>query len=220
MRQRSRVPGEIGERRADDQDRLAERDDDEQAAALGDVGAFDHPVGGRRAAEARHPETKDGRKRIRCPAPPPTDRAGDRIVGQAAEDPERRGRDMPDDDAQEVEVVGPVVALERPQHEQVARHLHAHIGERERPGRGPRTHAGSTTTSRARPASARTAACRTGRPSRIEPVGDPGGVDPDPPDRDHQQAGLQGAERRRCLSRPCESCVTANTNTRSKNSST
>ena len=53
----------------------------------------------------------------------------------------------------------------------------------------------------------------------IEPVGDPGGVDPHPPHREKQQRDLQHAERREMASSVCEICVTAKTKTRSKNSS-
>ena len=40
---------------------------------------------------------------------------------------------------------------------------------------------------------------RTGGALGIEPVGDPGGVDPGPPHRQHQHGGLQRAERGQVL---------------------
>ena len=65
-------PGQAGEGRAGDQHRFAERDDDEQRAALGHVGALDVPVGGGRTAEHRHPEAEQRRRRFRCRPRSPT----------------------------------------------------------------------------------------------------------------------------------------------------
>lgn len=49
-------PGEAGEGRAGDEKRFAEGDDDEEPAAFGEMGAFDRPIGDRRASELREPE--------------------------------------------------------------------------------------------------------------------------------------------------------------------
>ena len=54
----------------------------------------------------------------------------------------------------------------------------------------------------------------------IEPVGDPRRVDPHPPDGQQQQRHLHRAQHAQVSEQRCDSCVTANTNTRSKNSST
>src|SRR5262245_5978845 len=51
-------PGEARERRPGDEERFAERDDDEEGAALGEMPACDIPLLGRRAAEAGDPETE------------------------------------------------------------------------------------------------------------------------------------------------------------------
>ena len=54
-----RVPVVGGEGRAGDQDAFAQCDDDEQAAALGEMAAFHVPVGQRRTAEAGHEEKEN-----------------------------------------------------------------------------------------------------------------------------------------------------------------
>ena len=55
-RDRLRGPGQIGERRAGDDDGFAERDNDEAGAALRHVAALDDPVGHRRRTVYRNPE--------------------------------------------------------------------------------------------------------------------------------------------------------------------
>ena len=69
-------PGELCECRAGDQDRLAERDDDEQCATLRHMAAFDGPILARRAAEARRPEAGGRRHIFDRTAPVPTAAGG------------------------------------------------------------------------------------------------------------------------------------------------
>ena len=151
-----RGPRQAREGRAGDQDRFAERDDDEQAAALGHVPAFDVPVRGARAAKSRHPEVERGRAGNPSPAPGPH-REPRAAIGEAAGDPDRRRHAPPDRDAAEVAVVAGVVALERPQHEQGCARSACKANAAANAVRAPRTPWESTPTSRARRASGRTA---------------------------------------------------------------
>ena len=83
---------------------------------------------------------------------------------------------MPDDDADKVAMIGAVVMPHSLQHEQIAPDLHRHIGERDR--QRPRLECfwQRRRETPDRPASRSTA---HGRLFGIEPVGDPGGIDPD-----------------------------------------
>ena len=117
---------------------------------------------------------------------------------EAARDPARRAEPAPHRDAQEVPVVAGIVALERPQHEQLRDDLERRVSERERQ----------------RTFLERLGNCRRDdepqqhqnekqQPHRralgVEPVGEPGIVDPGPPHREHQDRGLQRAERGEAL---------------------
>ena len=216
----SRGPGEAGEGRAGDQHRLAERDDDEQPAALGHVAAFDVPVGGGRAAEDRHPEADDRRDGFDADRDRPQRQPG-RAVGQGAGDPEQRPprparammrtklRKLPASwffSAQSMNRLRPTCMTakasakakravlerlgDRRRHHQSGQH------QREQHAGGPAVRSGS---SQLVIHAVSIQAHHTASISRAV-CNAPSGV--------------------RCSNRPCESCVTANTNTRSKNSST
>jgi len=154
--------------------------------------AFDVPGPGFAAAEHGHPEGGDrpGRddQQRRAPERHPCVRA------ERPRDPERRLGERPAGDPDEVEEVVAIVADEREQHEAVPAELDPEIGERERQ---------SALAERLRQADRhhhRRAHQREQEESHrhvadVEPVGDPGGVDPHPPDREEQHPRLEEAER-------------------------
>ena len=108
---------------------------------------------------------------------------------------------VPDRDAQEVAPVVAVVAPQRPQHEEVAPDLHCQIGEREHGAavverardRGRDHQGGEHHREQEKPYR---------RTVRVEPVGDPGGIDPLPPHRHHQHGDLHRADRGEVLEQP------------------
>ena len=156
---RGRVPRQLGEGRAGDQDRFAERDDDEEPAALCDM-SRPRPSSrscsngrGRAPRKQTIGEMNSIDKRER-----PDARAASGASAKApAIQNARRGSRARGRCAMKLPVVRGVVEPEHPQHEPGASKLHDDIGERERRARDPRRPAGSSTTARARRASARTA---------------------------------------------------------------
>jgi hypothetical protein len=101
-------------------------------------------------------------------------------------------------DAQEVAEIAGTVAAQHPQHEQIAQRLHRDVGDGEDDGSAlerlrdrRRQHEAAEHQQEQDDADQ--------RPIRVEPVRRPGGVDPRPPHRDHQQTGLDRAERRQMV---------------------
>ncbi len=185
------APAQPGEGGAGDQDRLAQGDDHEQAAALGHVAALDVPIGGGRAAEAGRPEALRRAQIFDAQGDQPAGQA-ELVMGQAAGQPEQARQAEPQRDPDEVAVVGGAVRTQGPEHEQAAPDLHRDIGERE---------GQAALVERARDRAGQDQAgqhqAEQHEPDRdalgIDPVGDPAGVDPDPPDRRQQQQGLDQA---------------------------
>ncbi|OMP13540.1 hypothetical protein COLO4_01462, partial [Corchorus olitorius] len=184
-------PVEPGKRGARDQHRFAQRDDDEQRAALGHVAAFHVPVIGGGAAEARRveahrrPDPFDGQR---------DDPAGPAhgTVRQPARQPQHRRDAEPRGDALEVAPHGQRLAAHGPQEEHRAPELHEHIGERKRqPARAERLRQRCREQQPARHQHEHQHA--DGELVRVEPVRHPRREDPHPPHRQHQQQRLRAA---------------------------
>ena len=192
-----RGPVQLGEGRAVDDDGLAERDDDEAGAALGHVAALDRPGLDRREAQLGDPEANRGRdvfdRQRHDPEPQP------RLpMGQTAQDPEDRGAAEPDQDADRIVPHRGAMARGCEQPEGGASNLHGRIGDGE-----PEASALKGGRDRRRQHQAaqhhQEDQDADGRQLGVEPVGDPGGVDPHPPHREKQQRDLDRAERREVL---------------------
>ena len=95
-------PREAGEGRASDEKRFAEGDDDEEPAAFGEMGAFDRPIGDRRASELREPEAHGGANVFDRQGGNPEAHA-ERVMREGAGDPEDAGERQPERDAGEVQ---------------------------------------------------------------------------------------------------------------------
>ena len=154
--------------------------------------AVDRPVLDRRAAEARNPHADRRRDIIDGDGGGPPGKLR-RATRACTCDPEDAGQDEPGRDALEVAEIALVMLMQRPQHEDGATGLHEDIGRRE----GHRTFAEGLRDRRGEHQSRRHQDEQHqpyGWKLGIEPVRDPGGVNPHPPHRHHEQAGLHRAE--------------------------
>ena len=124
--------------------------------------AFHVPVRDGGPAEARHPEERDRRDRIRSPAPAPTRRSAHRASARPPAIQHTADSDNHDQDALEVARMCTAVAAHRPQEEQRAPDLHRRVRAPRTAARASRTLSGSTPTAAGPRASARTAHTRTG----------------------------------------------------------
>ena len=164
------------------------------AAAFGEVRAFDVPILDRRTPEARHPEIRNRRERFDGERERPPRQA--RVVrGRCAGDPARGKHEGPHEQA--LEVAPPVQGFgaHGPQEEQRATDLQRGVRRREQ-------HAARIEglRDRDRDADPREHQRQQRQPDRdafgIEPVGHPRGVDPHPPHAEQQHADLhQPAQR-------------------------
>ena len=114
-------PGQGG---ADDDDRLAQRDQDERLAALGEVTALDRPVGRARPAETGGREPDDAAEHVH-----PDRQQPQQLPGVAAHQPARHRQrpagDAPDQDPREV--VAQRAGRQRGHHEDGAPDLHERV---------------------------------------------------------------------------------------------
>ncbi|MBA7692689.1 hypothetical protein ES703_101256 [subsurface metagenome] len=118
--------------------------------------------------------------------------------GEAARDPEQGREAKPRQDADRIVTHERPVPRRRQQPERSAADLHRRIGAGkpepallEGLGNAHRQHEAAEHQQEQQDADRRLV--------RIEPVGDPGGVDPDPPHREKQQRDLHGAQRREVM---------------------
>ncbi len=181
---------------AGDDDRLAQRDDDEELEPLREVRRLDLPVGGRRAAQPGRPVANGRRHVVDCQRRDPQPGAGARRREPAGQPQHARdqapGQDPPKDD------VEGVVARCRVDVEGVPRHLQQDVGageQRREPAEGlgdgdRHQQAGCHHHQQHQPHQHRLG---------IEPVGHPGGVDPGPPHDQQQEQRLQGAAQRQVM---------------------
>ena len=178
-----------GQRRADDDDRLAQRDQDERLAAFGEVTARDGPV--RRAGGAEPGDHEaDGAARQVHPDRQQPQHVPDVAAGEPAADRERAAHHAPGQDP--LVVLLQRVPAHRHHHEDGPPDLLDRVGAAhpepqvaERPGQRRRHgQAGQHERDEQQP---------DGDLLRVQPVGDPRRVGPDQPDHDQQQPGLQRA---------------------------
>ena len=170
-------------RRAGDDDRLAERDDDEALAAVGEVAALDVVVGGHGAAAARQPVAGHRGAEVEHDGRDPQQQPP--IAGQRrARQPQHAGRRAPADEALE-DVAQRLVAAQQARGRGVAPDLQRDVADREQ-------HAVRAERARQRGGHEQAREHHAGehrahrRRRRVEPVGHPGRVDPRPP-HDQQQ---------------------------------
>ena len=177
-------PGEIGKGRAGHDDRFAERDDDEQRAALGHVAAFDRssPPSTRRRISGSRTATAGEIYSI----------ASATIHSASAQCPSRKPARDPEHGATPTARSVIRTAFSRSRHSGIgvmtaSRKRCGRPASRHRPARttirGSSNAVGIEVESTSPPSINANSSRRTGVSLRIEPVGDPGGVDPHPPDR-------------------------------------
>ncbi len=190
-------PGQVGECGAGDHDGFTERDEDESGATLGQVTTLDSPVvdGGRpeaRRAKPHHrPEIFDDQR------DDPEHEPGI-AIRQAARDPQHAAAGQPDQDADEVQPHRRLRGRNQPERVRRTARLDRGKCDTERQPAGAecarqrsREHKAGEHQQKQQDANRRLLG--------IEPVGDPGGVDPGPPHREEQQRDMQHARRREIL---------------------
>ena len=180
---------QAGQRGPDHHDRLAQRDEDERLAALGEVIALDGPVPGLRPAEARGVEADQAAEHVDGDRRQPEQFPG--VPGdQPARHGERAADHAPGQDA--LVVALQALAAQPGDRETAPADLHEGVRaadgqppprERERQG-GRHDQAGQGQREQHQP---------DRDPLGVQPVGDPGGVGPDQPHHGQQQQGLQRA---------------------------
>ncbi len=154
------------------------------------MAALDRPVPGGRTAQTGRVEADDPAEQVDGDRGDPGRRAIGRPGGDAAQDRQRPADQAPREDALEVTLQRP--ALERDQREPAAPDLHHGVGDADgQPAPGERPRQGG------RQDQAGPGQGEQQQPDRdalrVEPVGDPGGVDPQQPDHGQEQPGPQCA---------------------------
>ena len=196
------------ERRTGGHDRLAERDDQEALAALGEVAAVDRPLVRLGAPQAGGPEPDEAAEAVdRDRGQPPQLTCVP--VRQAADERAGAADDAPREDAQEVAAqrlvlaqgprrVGRTADLHRrvgPAHPQAA--VAEGVGQADRHDQAAQHHDHQHHAG--------------GRPVGVEPVGHPRRVDPDDPHQASSSAESRAPCTVGCSTSRCEICVTAKT---------
>ncbi len=150
------------------------------------MAALDVPLLDARASEARHPEERERSDEVdrQCAGPP---RKAQVAFLKAADDPARPGQGKPYADALKIAHQDRRVAAHGPNEEECASHVHERERAREqqppllerRRNRRRDDEPGQHQHEQRDP---------DGQALRIQPVGDPGGVDPHPPERQQEEA--------------------------------
>ena len=174
----------------DDHDRLAQRDEHERLAPLGEVPALDRPLVRGRAAQPRGVEADDPAQQVHADRGHP--QRHPRAAGrEPARDGQRAADQAPAQDA--LEVALQALAPQRDHREHAAADLHDRVRAADGQPAGPERVGQGGGHHQADPGQAEQQQPDRD-PLRVQPVGDPRGVDPQLPDHGQQQ--------RRCRSAP------------------
>ena len=119
-------------------------------------------------------------------------------IGERAGDPEHGGHGQPCGDALEVAIVARVRAPNGPQRKEAPADLHDDVGARERQAFAVER-LGDRRGEHQRRQHQHEQHQAYGSALGVQPIGDPGGVDPHPPHRHHQQQRLEGAGSRQMV---------------------